>query len=105
MPASHRRHATRRSDRLRESLGHVFAEVPDLGGFFTIAMSENHTNCFSHGVAWSDRDPVAAAFPRCSQRSAAEVITEFLDAIRDGVRARTVPTQRSWLTIEAGARP
>ena len=35
------------------------SETPGLGGIFTITMSENHTNCFSHGGAWGDRDPVA----------------------------------------------
>jgi hypothetical protein len=80
-------------DWLRESLGHVFAEVPDLGGIFTITMSENHTNCFSHGGAWGDRDPVAAACPRCSQRSGAEVIAELLGAMRDGVRAHSAAAE------------
>jgi hypothetical protein len=39
-------------DWVRDSLGHVFRAVPELGGVFTISMSENHTNCFSHGGAW-----------------------------------------------------
>src|SRR5690606_21026104 len=33
---------------LKQSISHVFREVPELGGVFTITMSENHTNCFSH---------------------------------------------------------
>jgi hypothetical protein len=73
-------------DWLRESVSHVFREVPDLGGLFTITMSENHTNCFSHGGAWGDRDPVAKDCPRCSKRTGAEVIAEVVQTIRDGVR-------------------
>lgn len=72
---------------IRESLAHVFREVPGLGGVFTITMSENHTNCFSHGGAWGDRDPVAAGCPRCSKRTGAETIAELIQAMRDGIRA------------------
>lgn len=72
---------------LRDSLTHVFREVPALGGLFTITMSENHTNCFSHGGAWGDRDPVATGCPRCSKRTGAETIGELIHTIRDGVRA------------------
>ena len=76
-------------DWLRESLSHVFRQAPDLGGIFTITMSENHTNCFSHGGAWGDREPAAMGCPRCSQRSGAEVIAELLRTLRDGVRAQS----------------
>lgn len=71
---------------LRESIAHVFREVPGLGGVLTITMSENHTNCFSHGGAWGDRDPVATGCPRCSKRTGGEVIGELLQALRDGIR-------------------
>ncbi|MBL8213960.1 MAG: hypothetical protein JNK87_24790 [Bryobacterales bacterium] len=76
-------------DWLRESIGNVFREVPELGGVFTITMSENHTNCFSHGGAWGDRNPVAKDCPRCSKRSGADVIAEFVQALRDGIRAHS----------------
>jgi hypothetical protein len=72
---------------LRESLAHVFRAVPALGGVFTITMSENHSNCFSHGGAWGDRYPEAKGCPRCSQRRGAEVIAEYVATVRDGVRA------------------
>lgn len=71
---------------LKQSISHVFREVPELGGVFTITMSENHTNCFSHGGAWGDRDPVAKDCPRCSKRTGAETIAEFIQTIRDGIR-------------------
>ena len=52
-------------------------------------MSENHTNCFSHGGAWGDRDPVAKDCPRCSKRTGAETIAELIHTFRDGVRAHS----------------
>ncbi len=73
-------------DWLRQSLGHIFREVPGLGGVFTITMSENHTNCFSHGGAWGDRNPAANGCPRCRRRTGADTIAELLQTIRDGVR-------------------
>lgn len=76
-------------DWVRDSLSHVFGEAPGLGGVFSITMSENHTNCFSHGGAWGDKNPVAPDCPRCSKRSGAETIAELIAAFRDGVRARS----------------
>lgn len=78
---------------LRDSLAHVFREVPALGGVFTITMSENHTNCFSHGGAWGDRNPVATGCPRCAARSGAEVIAELIHAMRDGIRAASATAE------------
>lgn len=80
-------------DWLRESLSHVFRETPGLGGIFTITMSENHTNCFSHGGAWGDRDPVATGCPRCSQRTGADTIAELVKAFRDGVREQSATAE------------
>ncbi len=73
-------------DWLRSSVAHVFRHAPDLGGLLTITMSENHTNCFSHGGAWGDRDPRATGCPRCEQRTGAQTIAELIQALRDGVR-------------------
>ncbi len=74
-------------DWLRESLAHVFANVPDLGGIFTITMSENHTNCFSHGGGWGTGTPNAGDCPRCSKRTGHETIAELLETFRQGVRS------------------
>jgi len=71
---------------IAESLSHIFAAVPDLGGIFTISMSENHTNCFSHGGAWRKEAPNAGDCPRCARRGAAEVLAELFHAMREGVR-------------------
>lgn len=65
---------------LTDSLRHVFENVPNLGGVFTITASENLTNCYSH-------TRTATGCPRCSQRSGPEVIAEVNAAIAAGVRA------------------
>jgi hypothetical protein len=63
---------------LEDALAHVFAAVPGLGGVFTITASENLTSCASHGRAQD--------CPRCSRRSADEIIAEVNAAIVAGVR-------------------
>ncbi|MCL5670057.1 MAG: hypothetical protein M1423_01975 [Acidobacteria bacterium] len=63
---------------LSNSLAHIFAEAPGLGGIFCITASENLTNCYSHGRA--------QYCPRCSKRTGAEVIAEVITTFRDGVR-------------------
>jgi hypothetical protein len=71
---------------IRESLAHVVQRVPDLGGVFCITMSENFTNCFSHGETWGKNAPQAGECPRCSKRRSWEVIGELIQTFRDGVR-------------------
>lgn len=63
------------------AIGHIFQQVPGLGGIFSITMSENHTNCYSHGTAQD--------CPRCSRRQSWEVIGELLRTFRDAVRKYT----------------
>lgn len=64
---------------ISESLSHVFRRVPELGGVFSITMSENLTNCHSKFHP--------ETCPRCSHRPAHDVVGEVLEAIRSGVRA------------------
>ena len=59
---------------IADSLTHVMRQVPDLGGWFSITMSENHTNCFSHGGSWGREAPRADGCPRCSQRKSWDTI-------------------------------
>jgi hypothetical protein len=78
---------------LRDSLAHVFREVPDLAGVFTITASENLTNCASH------RGQINC--PRCSQRSEAEIIAEVNATIAAGVNlgnpnARVIAYDWGW---------
>lgn len=70
---------------LSDSLAHIFREVPDLAGVFTITASENLTNCASHGQK--------EACPRCSKRSEAEIISEVVATIAAGVH-RSQPGAR-----------
>jgi len=62
---------------LADSLTHVFKQVPDLGGVFTITASENLTSCASHG----HHD----ACPVCKHRTRAEIIAEVNQTIEQGV--------------------
>jgi hypothetical protein len=62
---------------MSDALAHVFTQVPDLGGVFTITASENLTSCASHNRQ--------AECPRCRNRSNAEIIAEVNAAIEEGV--------------------
>jgi hypothetical protein len=64
---------------IEDSLAHVFRQVPDLGGVFSITMSENLTNCYSKGRP--------ETCPRCAQRmNWGEGVEEVLRSIHAGVR-------------------
>jgi hypothetical protein len=71
---------------IADSLARVVRHVPALGGFFSITMSENHTNCFSHGGAWGTGAPNAGDCPRCQERKSWDAIGELIQTMRDGVR-------------------
>lgn len=73
-------------DWIGDSLAHVTRHVPDIGGFFSITMSENHTNCFSHGGSWGTKAPSAGDCSRCSKRASWDVIAELIGTFRDGIR-------------------
>ena len=63
---------------LSDSLAQVFAEVPGLGGVFTITMSENMTHCKAR------HSPKPCA--RCAQRPAGDIIAAVNRAIVEGMR-------------------
>lgn len=78
---------------LSDALAHVFREVPDLAGVFTITASENLTSCASHG-RW-------AQCPHCRGRSDTDIIAEVNAAIEEGVhrgspRARCIMWDWGW---------
>ncbi len=80
-------------DWISNALAHVFGEVPDLGGVFTITASENLTSCASHGR----KDGCT----RCASRTDAEIIAEVNAAIAAGVRrgsrtARVITWDWGW---------
>lgn len=70
---------------LTDGVAHVFHEVPELGGVFTITASENLTNCSSHGQQ--------EACPHCQGRSQADIVGEVHRAVMAGVR-RESPTAK-----------
>lgn len=74
---------------LSESIRNVFRHARGLGGIFTISMSENHTNCFSHGGAWGKPLPKASDCDRCNRRGAVPVMAELMETFRDAVRAES----------------
>jgi len=87
---------------LANSLTHVFGQVPDLGGIFTITLSENLTNCFAHGRA--------ELCPNCSKREGWQVVTELLRTYRDGISASNpaaeiVAWDWGWGWVAKGADP
>ena len=70
-------------DYIRDSIEKICREVPLIGGFFMITRSENLTNCYSH----SGDSGVECTCPRCSKRSAPEVISELINTIADGAHS------------------
>ncbi|MBQ9799725.1 MAG: hypothetical protein IJO40_07275 [Thermoguttaceae bacterium] len=62
---------------LVDSLAAVFADVPGLGGIFTISGSENLTTCASH----MRQDEC----PRCSKRDYVDLIADLNAAMAEGV--------------------
>lgn len=62
---------------MSDALAYIFREVPDLGGIYSITASENLTNCASHGGQGSCE--------RCKARSDADIITEVVSVIEEGV--------------------
>jgi hypothetical protein len=72
---------------------HVFREVPDLAGVYTITASENLTSCASHG-AWR-------TCARCQARSDADIIAEVNAVLEAGVHrgsrtARVLVSDWGW---------
>jgi hypothetical protein len=60
-----------------DALAHVFRQVPDLGGVYTITASENLTNCACRGN-WRSCE-------HCKLRSDTDIITEVVAVIEEGV--------------------
>ncbi len=76
-----------------DALAHVFRQVPDLGGVYSITASENLTNCAAHGD-WR-------SCQACRTRSDAEIIAEVIAVIEEGVhrsnpKANVVVSDWGW---------
>lgn len=65
-------------DALKDGIAKLFQNVPELGGIFTITMSENLTNCCSRPAE------TATPCPVCSVRGAAKIVSEINQAIAEG---------------------
>jgi len=65
-------------DALKDGIAELFQNVPELGGIFTITMSENLTNCCSRPAE------TATPCPVCSVRGAAKIVSEINQAIAEG---------------------
>ena len=64
---------------MSDALTHLFKNVPDLAGVFTITASENQTNC-----AWGGKDTMGGC-PRCKDRAIPDIIAEVNATIEAGV--------------------
>ena len=62
---------------IKDALSHIFSEVPDLAGVFTISGSENRTHCNSH-YAWQN-------CPQCKSKTGAEVTALANALVQEGV--------------------
>ena len=88
---------------LRDGIRTLCENVPGLGGFFTISVSENQTNCYSHAA----QD--AQTCPRCRQRRREEVVAEVNSLIADTAHAvdpriRTIVWTWGWRGFGAEER-
>ena len=70
-------------DSLRDGVAELVRNIPEIGGFFTITMSENLTTCAS--IAYRlEKDKRC---PKCSPRGAPTIIAEVNKAIADGAHS------------------
>ena len=58
--------------------------VPELGGFFTITMSENLTNCYSRSYLAEKEGTGDISCPRCRERKPWEVVAEVNNLLAKG---------------------
>ena len=76
---------------LYDSAALLAREAPNLGGFFTITGTENHSNCYSHSKNGETN------CPRCQKRPRADVLAEVNELLYKGAKS-TNPNIRmlSW---------
>jgi len=67
---------------LAKESGDLFRNVPGLAGVILITMSEHLTHCWSHTNKTADQTTTC---PRCAEREPAEVISEVVNLIAEGV--------------------
>lgn len=67
-------------DYIREVMGELFREAPDLAGVINIFSGERYTTC------WAS-DQYVQDCPRCRQRTKSEVLSESLGTFLEGIRS------------------
>ena len=88
---------------LRDSIRFLCENAPGLGGFFTISVSENQTNCYSHAAQHEQ------TCPRCKNRRREEVVAEVNSIIADAAHSvdpsiRTIVWTWGWKSFGDEAR-
>ncbi len=63
---------------LKDGISELFRKAPELGGLFTITMSENLTNCCSRP------QDIIAPCPLCSKRGPAAIVAELNQVLAEG---------------------
>ena len=71
-------------DYLYSGMKKLFSMVPELGGFFTITMSENLTNCYSRSYLAEKEGTGDISCPRCRERKPWEVVAEVNNLLARG---------------------
>lgn len=71
-------------DYLYSGMKKLFSMVPELGGFFTITMSENLTNCYSRSYLAEKEGIGDISCPRCRERKPWEVVAEVNNLLAKG---------------------
>ena len=76
---------------LRSASEILARELPDLGGIIMISASEYSSHCIARcGMtlgAMGEKIEVKTTCPLCAEREAADVISEIITLMRDGIRA------------------
>ncbi|MCQ2380429.1 MAG: hypothetical protein MJ025_05880 [Victivallaceae bacterium] len=73
-------------DALSGAIERLCREVPDLGGFFTITMSENVTHCLARDCEQSMEGEMESHCPACVEHGHAANVVAVMKAIRSGMK-------------------
>ena len=99
---------------LRDSSAAIGRELPELGGLVLVTATEYPSHCYRSFQAYGDLEEWAKTpervCPRCIQRTPAEVVTEIIHLISDGLHssnpaAQVIALNWSWATLDADPSP
>lgn len=101
---------------LRDSSATIGRELPDLGGLLLVTATEYPSHCYRSYQAYGEPDFQKVAITpkrgcaRCIQRAPADVVTEIISLVNDGLHstnaaAKVVALNWSWNTLEADPSP